>query len=86
MRWLSFLEQKPVIYLAQTSLLPPPSKTTETVSQQRWHYLAAQQVVVGILQTAVVEAVADDRLWQAFQEEQQGLCYRVVAANWSKDG
>lgn len=59
----------------------PPSGITETASQRSWRYLAAQQVVAGTLQTAAVQPVADDRLWQAFQEEQQGFCYRVVAAN-----
>lgn len=43
--------------------------------QQGLHYLAAQRVIVGIMQAVVVEVVADNRLWQAFQEQQQGLSY-----------
>lgn len=49
----------------------------------RWQLrdnLTALRVAVGTLQTSAVEPGADDRLGQAFQEEQEGFCYRVVAA------
>lgn len=87
MAWqLYLLPTSPRYWSGIKQFASPPSRITETVSQRSRWYLAAQRVVAGTLQTAAVEPIADDRLRQAFQEEQQGFCYWVVAANWSKDG
>lgn len=57
---------------ASLSLLP---LELELVPQGRQQYLAAQAVVAGTLQAGAVAPAADDRLRQALQKQQQGLCH-----------
>lgn len=45
-------------------------------------YLSAQPAVVRPVEASLVQLVADHRLWQSLQEDEECFSHRVVTARW----
>lgn len=58
-----------------------PTAAGAALSRQQTH-LSTQPAAVGPLQAPLVQLIADHRLWQSLQEDEESFSHRVITARW----